>query len=103
MRVRFLRLEIQCGCAEGRVWSVEARRAASGPKRTRIPNFEGLVVRPGNDRLSVGREGHGADVIAVGVALLCHELQCGCEGGRASQLKEDTSGFGLNARLNSRL
>ena len=66
------------------------------------PDFEGLVVTAGNDRLSIWRIGHGSDRVAVGVALLRHELQCGCEG-QGESASKGTSGFGLNARLNSRL
>ena len=49
-----------------------------GSTLTRIPDFEGAVVRTRNDRLSVWRKGHGVDVTAVRVRLLALELQRGC-------------------------
>ena len=44
---------------------------------TCIPDFERLVIGAGDDGLAVGREGHGAHVVAVRALLLCFELQ-GC-------------------------
>ena len=49
----------------------------SGSTLACIPNFEGLVVGTRNDRLPVGREGHGADLAAVGVRLLALQSQGG--------------------------
>ena len=47
---------------------------------TCIPHFDRLFRRSGDDGLAIRREGDGHDPMAVGVALLRHELQCGCEG-----------------------
>ena len=52
-------------------------KAGSDSTLTRIPDFERLVVRTGDDRLSVGREGDGIDPIAVGVRLLALQSQGG--------------------------
>ena len=67
-----------------------------------IPNFEGAAATGGHNRLSVWREGHRVDDAAVGVGFLALELQCGCEGQGESASKE-TSNYGFNARLNSKL
>ena len=42
-----------------------------------IPDFEGLVPTAGHNGLSVGREGHGRDTVAMGVGLLAHQSQGG--------------------------
>ena len=54
--------------------------AIQGPKRTRIPDFDRLVVRCGHDLGPVWGKCHPADPIAVGAGLLSLELECGCEG-----------------------
>ena len=98
----FSLFKVREAASTGREALVSSHSRLAVEKSERTPNFEGLVVRTRNDRLSVGGEGHGADPIAVGVALLRHKLQCGCDGQGESATK-GTSGFGLNARLNSRL
>ena len=49
--------------------------AIQGPKRTRIPDFDRPVIRPGNDQSPIRRELDGADEVAVRVLLLARQLQ----------------------------
>ena len=46
-----------------------------GPKHTRIPDFDRLVVRSGHDLGPVWGKCHRADVVTVRVLLLALELQ----------------------------
>ena len=48
------------------------------PLRTCVPDFDRAVTRAGHDRLAIGREGNGEDVVAVGALLLGLELESSC-------------------------
>ena len=81
----FSLIKVRDSVSEGKGISQEETAWHLRKVSTCIPNFEGLVVGTGNDRLSVGGEGHREDRIAVGIFLLRHELQSGCKGaGRVS-------------------
>ena len=54
--------------------------------RTRIPDFDGLVVGARDDGLAVGREGHGVNVAAVRALLFRLELKGSCRKHRSSQV-----------------
>ena len=58
---------------------------------TCVPDFDRLVVRAGDDGFAVGREGNGADVVAVGVLLLRFELESACEEERRAVRSEATA------------
>ena len=65
-----------------------------------IPDFDRLVVRAGHNRLSVGREGHRVDVIAVRISFITFELQgSSCETSGAGRLskksEEENVGVGI--------
>ena len=55
-----------------------ARRGDLRPKRTRIPDFDRLVKGSGHNFASIGREVDRVDAVAVRVALLALQFQCGC-------------------------
>ena len=50
------------------------------PKRTRIPDFDRLVVRSGHDLSPVWGKRHRIDVVAMGVGLLALQLERICQG-----------------------
>ena len=63
------------------------RGMAVGKAVTCVPDFDGLVEGTRDDGLSVGGEIDGGDAVAVGVILLCLELQSVC-GGRKSEFAQ---------------
>ena len=75
-------------------WRQGAKRACRFWRlRTSVPDFERSVVRTGHNRLSVGREGHGADPVAVCAALLALQLQRVCVGGRSKSVLTGSGRF----------
>ena len=55
-------------------------------RRTRIPDFDRLVVRSGHDLGPVRGKRHRHDVFAVGVRLLVQQLQFGCQASRQASV-----------------
>ena len=55
-------------------------------RRTRIPDFDRLVVRSGHDLGPVRGKRHRHDVFAVGVRLLVQQLQFVCQASRQASV-----------------
>ena len=70
--------------------------AIRGPKRTRIPDFDRLVERTRNDRLSVWIEGHGGDQFAVRVLFRRLELESACQRRQKASVWVREGDFGAN-------
>ena len=69
---------------------IRRKRGDFGPKRTRIPDFDRLVVTSGHNLAPIRRELHGGDVTAVGVSLLGLQFECGCVGKQRQSVKGQT-------------
>ena len=102
MRVRFLALELQRGCAAGRERSVQAGKRFWAQN---TPESHTLIVLSLEPETIVFPSGEKpTEVMPELWALLFSVTSFSVAArGRASQLNEEMSGFGLNARLHPKL
>ena len=78
--IRLLAQQPQRVCQTSQQASVLAKEARfEGSQRTRIPDFDRLVVRSGHNLGPVWGKRHRPDPVAVGIRLLAQQLQLACQ------------------------